>query len=133
MAWLQSGSLLSLLAYAIITNEHLLSRQSFALMVAKHNPRHRRNGIRRRCLRVGTDCSGVGAALVALESLGIPFEHCFSAELDKRTRDTLVHNHRPAQVLDCSDRLDHKGLPYVDIYINGFPCQPFSAQGGSCC
>jgi hypothetical protein len=34
-------------------------------------------------LRVGTDCSGIEAPIMALKNLNIPFRHEFSSEIDK--------------------------------------------------
>ena len=80
-------------------------------------------------LLVGTVCSGIGLALLALRSLAVPFRHVFASELDPHARATLQANH-PADVLysDLRDRLvEH--VPKVDLYIAGFPCQPFSSAG----
>lgn len=40
-------------------------------------------------LRVGTDCSGMEAPIMALQGLGVEFEHVFSSEVDRYARTAL--------------------------------------------
>ena len=44
---------------------------------------------------VGTDCSGLGAALVALQHLGINFRHIFASEVDAYARVQLQRTFPP--------------------------------------
>ena len=43
-------------------------------------------------LRVGTDCSGLEAPLIALEYLGVPYTHQFSCDNDKYIKQTISHH-----------------------------------------
>jgi len=80
-------------------------------------------------LRVGTDCSGIEAPIQALQNIGIPFRHAFACEKDEYCMESLVANYNPDQLYsDMTDR-DTKMLPDIDLYICGFPCQPFSNAG----
>jgi len=81
-------------------------------------------------LRVGTDCSGWEAILLALRSMGVPFQNQFSSDVDPGVREVLRHNYGDKFVLyeDATDR-NIKNMPKVDLYHAGFPCQPFSLAG----
>eukprot|EP01029_Cantina_marsupialis_P001314 TRINITY_DN11094_c0_g1_i1.p1 TRINITY_DN11094_c0_g1~~TRINITY_DN11094_c0_g1_i1.p1 ORF type:complete len:101 (+),score=0.81 TRINITY_DN11094_c0_g1_i1:229-531(+) len=46
-------------------------------------------------LRLGTDFSGIEAPIQALKSLGIPFEHKFSCEINSTTCGCLLFNYDP--------------------------------------
>lgn len=80
-------------------------------------------------IKVGTDCSGMESPIIALENLGISYLHEFSSEIDPYCRKTIKANFNPTTLYeDIFDR-DHSTLPDVDLYITGFPCQPFSTAG----
>jgi DNA (cytosine-5)-methyltransferase 1 len=82
-----------------------------------------------RPLRVGTDCSGIEAPIQALKNLGINFEHVFSCEIDKYARDSIKANYKPGILYEDITTRDHSALPDIDLYVCGFPCQPFSVAG----
>ena len=89
-------------------------------------------------LRVGTDCSGIEAPIQALKNLKIPFHHVFSSEIDKGCIKTIKANYTPEILFGDIDgpypegdirKRDMKDIPDIDLYICGFPCQPFSIAG----
>ena len=80
-------------------------------------------------LRVGTDCSGIEAPIQALQQLKIPFEHVFSCEKDKYALESIRANYNPKIIYEDITTRDHKKLPDIDLYVCGFPCQPFSLVG----
>lgn len=82
-----------------------------------------------RPLRVGTDCSGIDAPIVALQQLGIPISHEFSTEIDKHCIATIRANFSPKIIFGDMTQRPLKSIPDIDLYVCGFPCQPFSTAG----
>lgn len=77
-------------------------------------------------LRVGTDCSGIEAPIMALTQLTVPFVHEFSSEIDKHCIASIRANYDPKIIF--GDMTKRK-LKDIDLYVCGFPCQPFSDAG----
>lgn len=82
-----------------------------------------------RPLRVGTDCSGIDAPIVALQQLKIPFSHEFSSEIDPHCISTIRANFTPKIIFGDITQRHLKDIPDIDLYVCGFPCQPFSLAG----
>jgi DNA (cytosine-5)-methyltransferase 1 len=80
-------------------------------------------------LRIGTDCSGIEAPIEALRQLQIPHRHIWSCEIDKYARQSIEANYKPEIMYEDITKRDHKKLPDIDLYVCGFPCQPFSLIG----
>lgn len=82
-------------------------------------------------LRVGTECSGMEPVMMALNNLGLG-KHCsleFCCEKDARCKDFILQNHRPRVFNDDITTRDAATTPVCDLYVAGFPCQPFSTAG----
>jgi len=80
-------------------------------------------------LTVGTDCSGMEAPLQALMNLGVNFSHKFSCDVDSHARATINANFPPEKMYDDITTRDNESTPSVQLYVAGFPCQPFSSAG----
>lgn len=80
-------------------------------------------------LRIGTDCSGIEAPIQALRQIGVAFTHVFSAEVDKFCKQSIQANYNP--MIEFDDIMERKtsDIPNIDLYVCGFPCQPFSNAG----
>lgn len=83
----------------------------------------------RRPVRLGTDCSGMGTAALALRGLSIPFDYVFGSEICPVARAAMQAN-TPCRTLfhDIHGR-QMPAETNVDIYVAGFPCQSFSVAG----
>ena len=89
-------------------------------------------------LRIGTDCSGIEAPIQALIQMDIPFRHVFSSDIDKYCIKSIKANYEPEIIFGDKDGLFPDGditkrniedVPDIDLYVCGFPCQPFSIAG----
>ena len=84
-------------------------------------------------LAVGSDCSGWAAEVHALRLLGLgeSINHRFACDITKASKTFILQNCRPTVWYpDCLARDNsNKSTPTVDIYVAGFPCQPYSAAG----
>jgi DNA (cytosine-5)-methyltransferase 1 len=80
-------------------------------------------------ITIGTDCSGIEAPIQALQQLGIAFRHCFSCDKDKFVLQSIKANYNPKKIYTDITKRKHALLPDIDIYVCGFPCQPFSLMG----
>lgn len=78
-------------------------------------------------LKIGTDCSGIEAPIQALKRLKVPFKHLFSSEKDKYAIQSILANYKPETLY--TDMTEKRELPKLDMYVCGFPCQPFSIGG----
>ena len=88
-----------------------------------------RNGKRGSPLSVGTDFSGLEAPIIALKTLRLDHEHLFSSDNNKACQKIINHCYGPTHLHEDVSGRDTSGMPRVDLYIFGFPCQPFSRMG----
>lgn len=79
--------------------------------------------------KVGTDCSGIEAPIEALTQMKVRFDHEFSCDSDKYCREEIVANHCPRILFHDMMKRKLSDVPYVDLYVCGFPCQSFSNAG----
>lgn len=100
-------------------------RSAMALVAASHGLDGRQTGSAE--LRVGTDCSGAEAPILALRALGIPHRHVFSCEANAKKREYIQENCKDAVVFPDMLTRDHDSLPAHNVYVCGFPCTPFSS------
>ena len=97
-----------------------------AEVLAKHAPL--------RPIRVGSDCTGLGAEGYAFNLLGLEHrtEYLFASEKDAVTRNVFESNHPKCQKVYescCLVDRDLANVPAVDCYIAGAPCQSWSLAG----
>ena len=56
-------------------------------------------------------------------------KHVFSSDIDKHARATIKANFEPAVLYEDIHQREHSLAPSCDLYVAGFPCQPFSGEG----
>ena len=80
-------------------------------------------------LTVGADCAGMGSGIEAIMK-ACPRSHVvFASEQDDETRKHLQNNFFMSnQHSDVGDRPARHDT-HVNLYICGFPCQPYSTAG----
>lgn len=78
-------------------------------------------------LRIGTDCSGIEAPIQALIQMKINYKHVFSSEINKFAIQSIRANYNPETLYQ--DMTIPRDLEPIDVYVCGFPCQPFSNSG----
>ena len=82
-------------------------------------------------LKVGSDCSGLDAAMVALDKLGVSDRVTLEFCCDKlpECQTFLKAVHKPKLLFTDVVNRDLEKVPKVDVYTAGFPCQPWSSEG----
>ena len=68
---------------------------------------------------------------MALRCMGLRIHHAFASEKDPAAKATIQANFRPEVFYDDIKMRNITGMPHVDLYHAGFPCQPFSIAGVS--
>jgi len=94
-------------------------------------------GAEKAAVAVATDCSGMDAPLWALRSvLKVPAKEIryeWASDIDRAAFETISQQrervHHPRRFFKDMTKRDHRELPHVDVYVCGYPCQPFSRVG----
>jgi DNA (cytosine-5)-methyltransferase 1 len=80
-------------------------------------------------LRLATDCSGLGSPFLVLLRMGLPCRHIWASDSEKACRTMLRHHCAPELLFRSIEERPSEELPPPDLYVVGFPCQPFSGAG----
>ena len=83
-----------------------------------------------RPLRVGSHCSGWASEGLSLEALDLPHQHIFACDNDHGVEVLLKKCFDIGTFFREMSHPDSIALaPVVDVYVNGWPCQPQSNMG----
>lgn len=82
-------------------------------------------------ISIGTDCSGIEAPIQALNKIiksysHLSYNHIFSSEIDTYAIQIINANYKPDILFKDMQTRDITTIPDIDIYVSGFPCQPYS-------
>lgn len=66
---------------------------------------------------------------LALKNLGVPVDHLFACDVNKHAKSTILANFPPKVWYDDLTTRDNTSAAKADLYVAGFPCQPFSTAG----
>ena len=81
-------------------------------------------------IKIGTDCSGIEAPIEALQNIckkyKLSYSHEFSSDISEYVFEYINNNHKPKILFNDMTKRNVKDIPNIDIYVSGFPCQPFS-------
>jgi DNA-cytosine methyltransferase len=88
------------------------------------------NGCRRgRVITLGSSCSGWLVESLACERLKVPHQQLFACDSDRHVKQFCQRNFKVQTWVDDVFAAAHKALPTTDVYVAGFPCQPYSSAG----
>jgi DNA-cytosine methyltransferase len=107
-------------------NAKLMDLRAPHVQCAKENENKKSSEVE---LNIGTDCSGLEAPLFALRNIGVNHRLKFSCDNDPEVRKNHEANFTPEVFYPDIKTRQTSDMPTVDIYVAGFPCQPFSEAG----
>lgn len=67
--------------------------------------------------------------MMALQRMGVKVDHLFACDINKAAKETIMANYPPQRWYDDLLSRDNKSAPKAELYVAGFPCQPFSLAG----
>ena len=86
--------------------------------------------LKKKTLKVASDCTGLNAAAMALETLRVPFEEDWGSDTSRAARKILEENFNIKTLCEnAKDAPALKAVGHLDIYTAGFPCPSFSRLG----
>lgn len=79
-------------------------------------------------LKLGSLFAGIGGIDLGFQLAGV--NPLWANEIDEFCAKTFISNHPKTKLLvEDVNRVKAKQIPFIDILVGGFPCQPFSVAG----
>ena len=66
---------------------------------------------------------------MAMDNIGIPFDLLSASERRRAAREFIEQNFKPLEIRENAEQEPNLAGRDVDLYLAGFPCQPFSLAG----
>ena len=80
-------------------------------------------------VRIFSDYTGMATECMSLTRLGIAYQVVSVSEAHKSARQFVDNNFKPVQTRTNADQDPIDQCQDADLYVAGFPCQPFSSAG----
>jgi len=81
-------------------------------------------------IKIGTDCSGIEAPTPALNNIKskykLDYKFIFACDIDDYVIQYHKNNHKCKKFFTDITKRNIKDVPNINLYIAGFPCQPYS-------
>ena len=84
-------------------------------------------------LTMGSACTGMGTESFALSAMRRPHHMLFACELKRHMRAFISKHHAPRKTLKDVENPTFQTVPFVNLFVACFPCQPFSLAGMGRC
>ena len=85
--------------------------------------------ITNKAITISTECSGMDTPVTALSYIAENVIHLSSSDNCPAAKKTILANHSPDYFYDDITNRNYEKLKTPDLYVVGFPCQPFSVEG----
>ena len=82
-----------------------------------------------KAITISTECSGMDTPVTALSYIAENVIHLSSSDNCPAAKKTILANHSPDYFYDDITNRNYEKLKTPDLYVVGFPCQPFSVEG----
>ena len=84
-----------------------------------------------RSATLGSTCSGCCVESLACEQLGVNHTQVFACDNNPAVKQSCKNNIRIGMWVNDAHSKSHKRLPHTDVFVSGFPCQPFPLDGSN--
>ena len=80
-------------------------------------------------ITIGADCAGIGSGIQGIAEVCTEHQTAFMSEINDDTRHICQHYAQPQACQSNVMSRKRGNAKTTDVYIAGFPCQPYSSLG----